>query len=100
MITPSMAQYLLDHNACIKPLNHQAVTKLVHELKGKFDFNGATIVLNSDHRLVDGRARLTACVESGISFKAFIVTGIGKVLNIQRILADPQCSTVSWFQWV
>jgi hypothetical protein len=49
VITPSMAQYLLDHNACIKPLNHQAVTKLVHELKtGKFDFNGATIVLNSD----------------------------------------------------
>lgn len=79
VITPSMAQYLLDHNACIKPLNHQAVTKLVHELKtGNFDFNGATIVLNSDHRLVDGRARLTACVESGISFKAFIVTGIGE----------------------
>lgn len=85
IITPEMAQALLDSNACIKPLHMHAVAKLVRELKnGNFDFNGATIVLNEEARLIDGRARLTACVEAGIPIKAFIVTGIDRTAQYTK----------------
>lgn len=76
-ITPEMAQELLDNSRCIKPLRSIDVNKLAREFENdNFEFNGATIVLDSDGRLIDGQTRLAACVKAGKSFKSYIVHGV------------------------
>jgi hypothetical protein len=76
-ITPAMAQELLDNSRCIKPLRSLDVSRLVREFDNdNFEFNGATIVLDENGHLIDGQTRLAACVESGKSFKSYIVYGV------------------------
>jgi len=76
-ITPSMAQELLDNSRCIKPLRTIDVNKLAREFEnGNFEFNGATIVLDHDGRLIDGQTRLAACIQANKSFKSYIVYGV------------------------
>lgn len=77
LITPDMARELIAHNKCIKPVRQIEIDKLVREFNNNnFDFNGATIVLNENDELIDGRTRLMAAIEADKSFKAFIVTGV------------------------
>lgn len=96
-ITPAMAQELIDNSRCIKPLNSVDVDRLTRDfINDNFEFNGSTIVLDSDGRLIDGQTRLTACVQSGKSFKSYIVYGIdnnakyikdtGRSRNVQQYL--------------
>lgn len=76
-ITPAMAQELLDNSRCIKPLRPNDVDRLVGEFNhDNFEFNGATITLNTDGYLIDGQTRLAACVKANKSFKTFIVHGV------------------------
>lgn len=45
-------------------------------LKGKFPVNGETIKVSKTFKLIDGQHRLWAIVESGITLRILIVTGI------------------------
>lgn len=76
-ITPVMAQELLDHSRCIKPLHNNDIDRLVGEFNhDNFEFNGATITLNTRGQLIDGQTRLSACVKANKPFKSFIVYGV------------------------
>lgn len=43
---------------------------------GRWALNGCPLIVASDGRLLDGRARLHACIRAGISFDTLVVTGI------------------------
>jgi len=97
-ITPEMASELLSNHRCIKKLDEDRVKKIEKALiNGTFNFNGATIVLDADGRLIDGRVRLQACVNTGIKFRSLIVWGVdikgqytkdtGRSRNVIQILS-------------
>lgn len=43
---------------------------------GRWMLNGASVVLSRDSKVLDGRARLLACIEAKIPFKTLIIKGI------------------------
>jgi hypothetical protein len=97
-ITPIMAEHLLKKNKCIKPIKASDVKKLTKEMTlGKFEWNGASIVLDNRGNLIDGQHRCTACVDSGKPFHAVLIWGVshsgkltvdtGRPRNIVQYLA-------------
>jgi hypothetical protein len=98
LMTPKMASALLSKNKCAKKIDKARVEKIESDLySDNFKFNGATISLDSDGNLVDGQVRLTACVNTGISFKTLIVWGVdikgqyttdtGRARNVVQLIA-------------
>jgi hypothetical protein len=47
-----------------------------HMRSGRWLLNGASIVLSDDQKVLDGRARILACIEAGRPFEALVVEGI------------------------
>lgn len=91
LITPEMASELLTNHKCPKPLDSKELALLVSELKGgTFDFNGATIALDSNGRLIDGRLRLAACVEANVPFRTFIVWGVTEEGKLTKDTGRPR----------
>lgn len=43
---------------------------------GRWMLNGASIVLSKDKKVLDGRARLLACIEAKTSFRTLVIEGI------------------------
>lgn len=91
LITPEMASELLENHKCHKPLDNKELALLVSDLKaGTFDFNGATIVLDSNGCLIDGRLRLTACVDANVPFRTFIVWGVTEEGKLTKDTGRPR----------
>ena len=76
-ITPSGAEKLLRGNERNRRLTGSRVTKLTRTIRGKrWVLNGASIIVDSKGRLVDGQHRLHAVVRSNQSIQTVLVTGV------------------------
>lgn len=76
-ITPDTAAKWLKRNVKNRRLSRITVDRYKRELtSGEWEVTGAAIVFDWDGNLSDGQHRLTACVESGVSFQSIVVRGV------------------------
>lgn len=65
-ITPRRATQLLTLNVRNRPIRRAAVDRYLDDMvHGRWQFNGAPIIVSEEGALIDGQHRLTALVESG-----------------------------------
>ncbi len=77
MVTPEVAQKLLEHNDGNRLVTDGVVAKYKRDIiAGKWMLNGQTIKVGKNGRLLDGQHRCRAGVQSGIEFPAIIVRGV------------------------
>lgn len=77
--TPDMAMDLLTLNDMGKNryINEKRIVRYKNKLiKGKFPVNGETFKISKTFKLIDGQHRLWSIVESGVTLRILIVTGI------------------------
>ena len=76
-VTPKKAAAMLTHNKTNRRLESRRVDNLARELlAGNWKLNGDAIRFYVTGDLADGQHRLTACVESGVSFLTVIIRGV------------------------
>lgn len=77
-ITPDLAKDILENcNRDNRPLKRDHIKRLTSTLKNnEWMLNGEAIAFSRSGRLLDGQHRLTACVNSGKSFKTLVIKGI------------------------
>jgi len=77
-ITPELAKEILElGNHGNRPLKKAHIKMLTTSLKNnEWMLNGESITLSESGRLLDGQHRLTACINSGKSFKTIVIKGI------------------------
>lgn len=76
-VTPQMAKKWLVQNTSNRPISASTLNGMIRDLQnGKFDYNGESIKIATDGRIIDGQHRLEACVQSGISFRTVVVFGL------------------------
>lgn len=77
-ITPSMAVEFLKKNTRNRTLMPRVVKSLATEMEaGRWTLTGASIQFAGNYEvLIDGQHRLSACVQSGITLTAVVVTGL------------------------
>lgn len=74
-ITPDMAREMLAYNTDNRPLTQSTVKKYARQMiAGEWRLT-REMILFSPTRLIQGQHRLTACVESGASFPAYVAFG-------------------------
>lgn len=110
-ITPEIARQMMSQNSKNRPINGKRVDDLARELSsGRFVFNGDTVRVDEDGILLDGQHRLAACIKTGISFQAVVVTGlprsvmptidqhskrtIGQVLSLEGVIHANQTAAI------
>lgn len=77
MVTPEMAQEMLELNTLNRPLDQRHVNRIAAQIvAGKWKFNGDTIKVSSDNKVLDGQHRLWAIMEAKIGVMTIIVRGI------------------------
>jgi len=77
LMTPDKAKKLLEMNVCNRALRRKLVDKWAKSMKaGEWKLNGEAIKVSVRNELLDGQHRLTACVETGVSFQTLLVTGL------------------------
>jgi hypothetical protein len=77
ILTPERAMELLELNTHNRPLNDQHVKRLAKQIiEGKWKFNGDTIKISDDHKVLDGQHRLWAIVEAKTPVETILVRGI------------------------
>lgn len=78
-ITPKKAAEWLKRNVNNRPLREIRIEQYSAAMKaGAWQVNGETIKFNCNGDLVDGQHRLHACMQSGITFESYVVTGVGR----------------------
>lgn len=76
-VTPETAKRMLEHVVGSAKLDQGTVQAFERDMRdGRWALNGAPIVLSADGQLLDGRARLNACVRSGAAFDSLVVQGV------------------------
>lgn len=76
-VTPKMAATWLGDMIQNRPLSRLSVKKYANDmLTGEWAINGETIKFDAKGRLIDGQHRLRACIESGTTFKTYVVRGL------------------------
>jgi hypothetical protein len=74
LITKELATNILNMNTRNRKVKKNNLVKLVHELEtGLFKFNGESIIISKDGKLLDGQHRLLAVEQTGIPIKSIIV---------------------------
>jgi len=75
-ITSKKAQLYLESNTNNRKVRQKTVDFYAKQMKeGKWKNNGKSLVFSTDGTLLDGQHRLEACVQSGASFRTFVVRG-------------------------
>lgn len=94
-ITPELANKWLSVAEPNRPVSGQAVSRYARDMDAdRWEVNGETVKFSGEMGvgLIDGRHRLTACVQSGKSFSSYVVTGISEYREVdigrRRSLAD------------
>ena len=98
-ITPDEAEGILERNDRNRGIAGQVVDKYARDMKaGNWALNGQTIKIGKSGRLLDGQHRLSACIKSGVPFKAILVQGLdedvfdtfdlGAARSLSAILGD------------
>jgi hypothetical protein len=76
-MTPDWARLLLAGNIDNRSMRVKQVQAFTRDMQaGVFFFNGSSIVIDEDGRLIDGQHRLQACADSGSTFVTILVTGV------------------------
>lgn len=76
-ITPAQAQTFVTKFFAKTKVNQGLVSTYARDMAdGRWLLNGTSIVFSSDGRILDGRARLLACIQSKVSFDTLIIEGI------------------------
>ncbi|MBX3482399.1 hypothetical protein [Phenylobacterium sp.] len=77
VITPEDARQLATQFFATSKVSPTLVRAYADDMRsGRWLLNGASIVLSSDQKVLDGRARILACIEAGRPFEALVVEGI------------------------
>jgi hypothetical protein len=77
VITPADAARLVTSFRSTGKVDQKLVKAYAEDMAvGRWMLNGATIVLSKDSKVLDGRARLLACVQARQSFKTLIIEGV------------------------
>lgn len=81
LVTPKMAQALLERNGGNRPVIWTGATRSVAAYagamaRGEWVLNGEPIIISSDGDLNDGQHRLHAVIESGVSVQMMITFGV------------------------
>jgi len=77
LVTPELAQQLLEKNVNNRRLQTKRVEKLSQSMsRGEWQFNGDTIRISVSGRLLDGQHRLAAIAKSGVPQRYIIVEGL------------------------
>lgn len=77
LITPARAQELLDNGVKNRRIKRGKVKEYIQAMeKNEWADTGEPIILDDKGKLLDGRHRLTACVESGKSFRTDVRRGV------------------------
>lgn len=77
VITPAMAELLLEHNPENRPVPATAEARLSADMKdGNFQTNGESVIIAITGELNDGQTRLKACIKSGKPFETVLVVGV------------------------
>jgi len=82
-ITPSYAQELLKNNTLNRTPKKQHIDNLAYQMaNGQWLYNGETIVIAKDGRILDGQHRLMAIVKSNVTIESEIVREVeGNVMH-------------------
>lgn len=76
-LTPDQAMELLEHNTLNRPLSDAHAKRIAGEIvKGRWKFNGDTIKIADDGKVLDGQHRLWACIESKRPIDTIVVHGV------------------------
>jgi hypothetical protein len=76
-ITPVVAEQMLQRVVSTSRADPPSLQAFERDMAaGHWVLNGAPIILSPDGQILDGRARLLACVRSGSSFDTLIVQGV------------------------
>ncbi len=76
-VTPRLAAELLQNVAGNGHVDRSTLVAFERDMReNRWVLNGSPIILSSDNQLLDGRARLHACIRSGSTFQSLIVKGI------------------------
>ncbi len=75
-ITPAKAQKYLEKNPRNRMLKPAHLSTLEAEMRRGWRVNGESIKFTSDNVLLDGQHRLTACVNTGVTFSTLVVRGL------------------------
>jgi hypothetical protein len=80
-MTPEEAKGYLQNNNGNRRIAAPVVQRYKRDMEARnWLMNGQTIKFGSSGRLLDGQHRLAACVESGVSFPALVVTGLDETV--------------------
>lgn len=78
-ISPADAAEMLSRVAASGHVDKLTLEAFEQDMRaGRWLLNGAPIIVSSDDQVLDGRARLHACVRSGNAFETLIIKGIKK----------------------
>ena len=76
-LTPEKARAILRRNRSNRNLSHSEVRNLISTIKqGRWQFNGASIVVDKNGNLTDGQHRCHMCAESNEAFNTVFVWGV------------------------
>jgi hypothetical protein len=76
-LTPEMATELLDGNTLNRPISDVHVNRIANQISaGKWRFNGDTIKIAADRRVLDGQHRCWAVIEARTAIDTIIVRNI------------------------
>ena len=77
MVTPQMAEELLDRNTHNRPLRPGAVEKYARDMKaGRWQKNAQPVTIDWNNAIHNGQHRLFAVVESGVTVPMIVLTGL------------------------
>lgn len=77
IITPTMAAEWIKLNTINRPLNHGKIADYACDMKnGKWQYNGETIKISCDNRILDGQHRLLAIIRADVPIKILVVRGL------------------------
>lgn len=83
LVTPERAKELLANNSINRSVRQSTVDRMALAMKrGEWlDQTGATIGVDINGELLDAQHRLLACVKSGHSFRALVITGLDPAIR-------------------
>lgn len=76
-LTPNDARILLTHNVLNRPLRAKRIKRLAAAISDKrWQFNGASIVIDTKGRLMDGQHRCHAIIRANKAIRTVLITGV------------------------